>query len=82
METIGKWVVDRLDFRIVDHVLVGVEDALDVTRGREVLRSSTITRGYRHQAVSGIAGRAHDRRVTDTCCTEYADSQRFHGAQP
>ena len=82
VQPIRQGVVDRFDLGIVDHRLVGIENPLNIAVSCELLRSTSITGGNRHESVSGGTRWADDRGVANSRGAEYSDSQRFHDAEP
>ncbi len=82
MQPIRQWVVDRFDLGIIDHRLVGIENPLHIAVRSELLRSTSITGGDRHESMSGGPRGADNRGVTNTCGAKYSDSQGFHDVEP
>jgi hypothetical protein len=74
VQRIGQRVVDHVDFRVVDHLLVGVPNPLHAVLLRESAGALWIAGGDRDQPVTQFVGWIDDRRLGDAGCSEYSDS--------
>jgi hypothetical protein len=76
VQPVGERVVDRVDVRIGEQVLVGVVDGRDLVLGRELLGPATVTRRDRDHGrlVGQLTRRLHHRDRRDAGGTEDSDS--------
>ena len=79
MQRVHQCVVDDLDVRVVDHVLVGVVHLRHAAPGGEGLRASAVPGRDRDQLVAENLRGIHNAVVGDPGSTQDPDPQRGRG---
>ena len=77
VQRVGQRVVDRLDLRVGQQVLVGLVDPLDAVLLRERGGPLRVAGGHGHEAVPRGRGRLHDAELRDAGRAQDADAQRL-----
>ena len=78
VQCVGQWVVDHVDLRVVDDVLVGVQHALDAVLVGEGLGAAAVPGRHGHQAVAEFDRGTDDRHLRDPGRAEHPDAQWAH----
>ena len=82
VQAVGQRVVDHLDVRVVDDVLVGGVHPLDAVLLGEGRSTLGVARGDGHQSRAGQPGGLDDGDVADAGSAEEAEPQGLHRVSP